>query len=50
LGVDVERGIIHAEPMVSMETLVRVALAHGMVPKVVPPFKRITVGGAVSVK
>jgi hypothetical protein len=30
-----------------MEQLVRAALAHGMVPKVVAPYRHSTVGGAV---
>jgi hypothetical protein len=40
--------VIHVEPSVTMEQLVRAALAHGMVPKVVPPYRHATVGGAVS--
>lgn len=39
---------MHVEPMLSMEGLVRAALKHGMVPKVVAPFRDVTVGGAVS--
>lgn len=31
------------------EELVNVALSHGMVPKVVPAFRHVSVGGAVSV-
>jgi hypothetical protein len=38
---------MHVEPMMTMEDLVRAALAHGMVPKVVAPFRDVTVGGAV---
>lgn len=39
--------MIHVEPSVTMEKLVRAALAYGMVPKVVAPFRHATVGGAV---
>jgi FAD/FMN-containing dehydrogenase len=46
--VDAERRIIHAEAGVTMETLVRTAREYGLVPKVVAPFRKATVGGAVS--
>ena len=39
--------MIHVEPGVTMEQLVRAALAHGMVPKVAAPYRHATVGGAV---
>lgn len=39
--------MIHVEPSVTMEQLVRAAQAYGMVPKVVAPFRHATVGGAV---
>lgn len=35
------------EPMCSMEKLVRATMAKGLLPKVVPEFKEITVGGAI---
>jgi len=46
--VDPERKVIHAEAGVTMETLVRTAREYGLVPKVVAPFRKATVGGAVS--
>jgi FAD/FMN-containing dehydrogenase len=42
-----ERMVIHVEAQMTIEALVRAALEHGMVPKVVPPFRDGTVGGAV---
>ena len=48
MRVDPERKVIHAEAGVTMETLVRTAREYGLVPKVVAPFRKATVGGAVS--
>jgi len=45
--VDPVRRVIHAEAGVTMETLVRAAREHGLVPKVVAPFRKATVGGSV---
>jgi hypothetical protein len=36
-----------AEPMVQMKALVDATLKHGMLPRVLPEFKHITVGGAI---
>eukprot|EP00929_Paragymnodinium_shiwhaense_P009931 TRINITY_DN114351_c0_g1_i1.p1 TRINITY_DN114351_c0_g1~~TRINITY_DN114351_c0_g1_i1.p1 ORF type:complete len:661 (+),score=145.88 TRINITY_DN114351_c0_g1_i1:72-1985(+) len=47
ISVDVAAGVIEAEPLVTMETLVEVALSNGLLPKVLPEFRGITVGGAV---
>jgi len=48
LGVDAEAHPprVRAEAMVTMEQLVAATLPHGLVPKVLPPFKGVTVGGA----
>ena len=48
MRIDRERRIIHAEAGVTMEALVRTAREYGLVPKVVAPFRKATVGGAVS--
>ncbi|OIW32809.1 FAD binding domain-containing protein [Coniochaeta ligniaria NRRL 30616] len=48
IHVDKERQTILAEPNVAMDQLVRTTLNHGMIPKVVPEFPGITVGGAFS--
>lgn len=45
-----EKRVIHVEAMVTAEELVNAALAHGLVPKVVPTFRHVTVGGAVSLR
>jgi delta24-sterol reductase len=48
IHVDKERQTAVVEPNVSMDQLVRTTLNHGMIPKVVPEFPGITVGGAFS--
>jgi delta24-sterol reductase len=47
LKVDPQKQIAIAEPRVTMEVLVKSALSYGLIPPVVPEFKRITVGGAI---
>ena len=47
LDIDQEKQIAWVEPRVTMEQLVKEALASGLVPLVVPEFKGITVGGAI---
>ena len=47
LLIDPEKQTAIAEPRVSMEALVRAALAHRLIPAVVPEFRGITVGGAI---
>ncbi len=47
LSIDVESKIIEVEPMVTMEALFDAAYQYGLMPKVVPEFRTITVGGAV---
>lgn len=42
-----EEATITVEPGVTMEELVAASMAHGLLPKVVPEFRRITVGGAI---
>ena len=42
-----EEATITVEPGVSMEELVAATLPYGLVPKVVPEFRSITVGGAI---
>ena len=39
--------VVHAEPMLPMQALVAATLPHGMLPRVLPEFKHITVGGAI---
>lgn len=36
------------EPQVSMEALCEITLEYGLLPKVVPEFRKITVGGAIN--
>lgn len=48
LSVDVGSRIVWAEPGVTMEELVAATLHYGLIPKVVPEFKGITVGGAIN--
>jgi delta24-sterol reductase len=47
LSISSDHATITAEPGVTMEALVAAALPHGLMPKVVPEFRRITVGGAI---
>ena len=47
LFCSVEEATITVEPGVTMEELVAAALPRGLLPKVVPEFCRITVGGAI---
>ena len=47
LRVDAASMVVHAEPMVKMQALVEATLKHGMLPRVLPEFKHITVGGAI---
>ena len=47
LEVNVDAGVCVVEPFCSMEALVQCTLSHGLLPKVVPEFRAITVGGAV---
>ena len=48
LVVDPVSRICVAEPGVTFIDLVRATLRHGLVPKTVPEFKTITIGGAVA--
>ncbi|MGK5594283.1 MAG: FAD-binding oxidoreductase [Parachlamydiaceae bacterium] len=48
LQVDIGKRIVWVEPRVTMEELVRSTLHYGLIPEVVPEFKGITVGGAIS--
>ena len=48
LTVDTAADTIEAEGMVTYEALADAALAHGLMPAVVPQLKSITIGGAVS--
>ncbi|MEE1545452.1 MAG: FAD-binding protein, partial [Alphaproteobacteria bacterium] len=48
LTVDTAAGTIETEGMVTYEALADAALAHGLMPAVVPQLKSITIGGAVS--
>ena len=45
--LEVRDSSVVVEPMCTMEELVRATLVHGLLPKVVPEFKDITVGGAI---
>ena len=47
ISASADRATITAEPGVTMEELVAAALPLGLVPKVVPEFRKITVGGAI---
>eukprot|EP00281_Chroomonas_sp_CCMP1168_P014834 CAMPEP_0206218820 /NCGR_PEP_ID=MMETSP0047_2-20121206/3997_1 /ASSEMBLY_ACC=CAM_ASM_000192 /TAXON_ID=195065 /ORGANISM="Chroomonas mesostigmatica_cf, Strain CCMP1168" /LENGTH=561 /DNA_ID=CAMNT_0053641337 /DNA_START=205 /DNA_END=1886 /DNA_ORIENTATION=- len=47
IHVDKEKLIVRAEPLCTMQQLVDATLPHGLLPKVVPEFKHITVGGAI---
>lgn len=48
ISVDTQAKTITVEGMTTFEDLTNAALAHGMVPLVVPELKTITIGGAVS--
>lgn len=48
LHIDVEKKQALVEPRVTMEKLVKATLSYGLMPKVVPEFKGITVGGAIN--
>jgi FAD/FMN-containing dehydrogenase len=48
LLIDPKRRICVAEPGVTFIDLVNATLEHGLVPIIVPEFKKITIGGAVS--
>jgi delta24-sterol reductase len=45
--LDIQNRVAIAEPRVTMDALVRATLPYGLIPKVVPEFKGITVGGAI---
>lgn len=47
LSIDVEAKTMDVEPGVSMESLFDATYRYGLMPKVVPEFRGITVGGAV---
>ncbi len=47
IKVDVQKQTAQVEPRVTMEQLVKATLPFGLVPKIVPEFKGITVGGAI---
>lgn len=47
LQLDPERATIDVEGMTTIETVVEAALPHGLLPKVSPELKHITVGGAI---
>jgi FAD/FMN-containing dehydrogenase len=48
LRVDATRGIVEAEGMATFADLVDATLAHGVMPRVVPQLRSITLGGAVA--
>jgi FAD/FMN-containing dehydrogenase len=48
LHIDVARGTVDAEGMVTYEALTGECLAHGVMPAVVPQLKTITLGGALA--
>lgn len=41
--------VAHVEAQVTMEALVRATMRYGLIPKVVPAYRKITIGGAVSI-
>lgn len=47
LSIDPEKRVVVVEPRVTMESLLRETLAHGLVVPVLPEFRTITVGGAL---
>ena len=47
LRVDADAMVVRAEPMLKMQALVEATLQHGMLLRVLPEFKHITVGGAI---
>ncbi|MGD8351298.1 MAG: FAD-binding protein, partial [Gammaproteobacteria bacterium] len=47
LHLDPERAVIDVEGMTTIETVVQATLKHGLLPKVSPELKHITVGGAI---
>lgn len=48
LSIDIELECVVAEPGVTMERLVAATVPHGLMPQVVPEFRGITIGGAIS--
>ncbi len=48
LSIDAERGLATVEGQVTMGELVRATLAHGLVPAVVPEFRKFTVSGLLN--
>ena len=48
ISIDAQRRVCVAEPAVPFERIVSETLRHGLLPKVVPELKGITVGGAVA--
>lgn len=47
IKIDEEKKLLLVEPRVTMEQMVRETLKFGLIPKMVPEFRGITVGGAV---
>lgn len=47
LEIDPVNKKVRVEPRASMEKIVRLCLSYGLMPKVVPEFKGITLGGAI---
>lgn len=48
LLIDPIKQIAIVEPEITMEKLVKATLPHGLLPKVIPEFRGITVGGAIT--
>ena len=48
LDIDVDAGWVDVEGMIPYDALVEATLPHGVMPRVVPQLKSITVGGAVA--
>jgi FAD/FMN-containing dehydrogenase len=47
IAFDKDKLLLHVEPGVPMDELALVAMAHGVIPQIVPEFPGITVGGAI---
>ena len=47
LAIDEDAATIEAEGMTTIEQLLQVTLKHGLIPKVSPELKHITIGGAI---
>ena len=48
INIDLQNKIIHVEGLITYEKLLRETLKYGLIPKIIPEFKSLTVSGTIS--